>query len=157
MSALTPLIGLPGYVSTVGAIQEEKVVAAVAGTGFLTHLVVGAQWEYVLAVSASYASDASVATRRPVLQLLDANGDVFMESPANNGQPASTTANYYWYPGISAPYGALGGLQVSPYPQLVLPSGYTLRLFAQAAVVTDTFGPMHLHVLEMPTGPISGQ
>lgn len=150
----TPGAGLPPNLRPDLAWLAEKVVPASAVFGALLSVVVpGEYWLRINNISLSYTSNATVGVRLPTLVLRDSDGNVQMVLPANAGQDANRTLFYDWFPGCGAAIGALNSHQVGPWPDMYLPTGWSLGAFAGNPFAGDTIGPFSVYAEFIPTGP----
>ncbi len=100
-----------------------------------------------------YTSNASVGVRYPGLQIVDTAGAVRAEVDAPSGQNPSVAVVYTWAPNIGSALGLKSNPQSMPWPDVYLPSGWSIQAYALSALAGDTIGPLSLTLQQAPTGP----
>lgn len=153
MSALGIVTGLPsGLAPSEADIHSFSVPGSSVLNAVVSFKVPGDYWYRVQSYSLTCNASAAAATRIPALQILDEGGNVRAEVPAVAGHTAGGGGLYTFLPGLSAPFGAANGAQAIPFPDILLPSSWSVAIFVQSAQAGDIIGTIFVTVLRTPTG-----
>lgn len=114
--------------------------AATAGNVAATFVVPAGKDYRVLYGETSLTTDATVASRRVEIQVLDASDVVLFRVPAGATVAASLSGQRHGFmPGVPRETAAVAGSLLVPVGQdLVLPPGYKLRVRVDAGVAGDS-------------------
>jgi len=124
-----------------GAMREFIGTDQAAGNEINDSLPAGRRWR-LMALSATLTTSATVAARRPQLQILGV-GQVAVMSPVNGTVPASTVAVCTWVPGVAHdtnfnPLVVSGGIPAN----MILKAAATLATSTLLFQAGDNWGPM---------------
>lgn len=125
----------PAFAPTV--VRRELVTAPAAGADFTITVPGGRVWK-LLALRAQFVTDATVATRGPVLRVDDGNGDMWHVEFVN-GQAASIDRRYCWAIHQSSAIEATnpGNNYLGPAPGFLLLPGWRLEMSTVNIQATD--------------------
>jgi len=98
-------------------------------------------------------TNATVATRIPQCSILDQSSNFVCIVPAPAGQGASLTLDYSWFPTAGSAVGAVGAQQFSPWPDVYIPAGFTIRTALGSGQAGDNISSFTLLLEFVPTGP----
>lgn len=139
--------GAPGY--AVGWQQPIYVPAPAAGANW-SHKVDGRYFERLLTVTFVVATDAVVANRVPLVQLLDGNGTVVTAVPAGGTVVASSSLQSYLAVNNPVLAGAASGGSFGFLPDLLVPPDWTWRSQVAGLDVADQISGVVLLVQQFP-------
>ena len=115
-----------------------------AGTGTITVQVPDPGAWYIAAVTFRVATDATVATRTPVIQVLDGSNVPMAVAASGFGITASLTTDYSFAAGLYE-WDFAGSLFASgPAPQVPLSPGDSITLSLSAGVAGDAISRVRL-------------
>jgi hypothetical protein len=123
----------------------------IAGNGTLTFAVPDpgpggrehGAWQ-IVSVTFRLTTDATVATRTPVLSVLGGDGVAIAVAAAGYGATANTTADYSYTQGLSEWDQSNNAAASGPAPTLPLDPGDRIQLTVGAGVVGDTVTRVHI-------------
>lgn len=104
----------------------------------------------VLAIAADMVCSAAVATRQPMLELVDAAGVVAFSVPSPVTLVATNVAAISWAVGTFPAGSVAGGAIVVPIPRLWMPDGASWRWLTGAAGAGDTLVNVRVTVEQYP-------
>lgn len=135
---------------------EQVRLAGVTNNVTPVFTVPGDRWIKVIWIVTKFTTDATPGTYTPFLQYEDANGVTLINVASINGQQPNQTFNYGWFTDLASAYAsAAGGWQQTPLPDLLIPSGWRIRVVPWSIPTGFTLGPTDMLYVSIPTGSSS--
>lgn len=124
------------------------------GEDSFSRTVPGETFEVVQSVRVDLITDATVANRHVLLEVVGGGGgSILFRVPAPATQPASRSANYSFLANLSAAYGPVSDTSVAPLLPMLLPSGYRISIQVGNMQAGDQLEAIVLTLLRIPSGP----
>lgn len=146
-------LGLPSYARLDLAYELESVLTYGGVSAPFTYNITGQYLEIVLSAHVQITTSADVQTRAISFAANDANARAIWVIPATTGQTAGKVWSYTALATVAVAYSDSVAATVLPLPELPLSAGYSFVMPAGNFNANDTFGPMTLNTLRIPTGP----
>lgn len=127
--------------------------APAAGVAQIVRVTPGETWERVQLARATFTASAAVANRILTAQVIDYAGNVYWETPVAATVVASGIVTVNLAPGVT-PVLAASGISVAPIPDVLLQSGWGLRLSGLAVDVTDQWSALTLYLQRYPSDKV---
>ena len=129
-----------------------KKVSDPAAGALISQPVPGSRVYRLLSVQVTLATSATVANRVPVLTFLDGDNAEWLRVPAAGSQAASLTDVWTWFAGLGTEYTSAAGGQLLPLPDLLIPSGFSLKVDVVNIDVGDQLSSGRFFWEEFPIG-----
>lgn len=115
-------------------------------------LVPGSRAYRLLSVQATLTTSAVVASRTPMVQLLDGDLIEWLRLSPSASVVASTTTLLVWHVGMATSYTSGSGGLYSPLPDVFIPEGHTIQLSAVNLDAGDTLTTIKMFWEELVVG-----
>jgi len=117
------------------------------------HLVPGSRTERLVAVHCHLETGAGGVGRFAQVDLLDADGRVWLRAPASGPVPAEEVASVNWALGLTYWHEVVGEVAVGALPDLMLRPGMAVAITVSGGQEGDLLSNISMLVEEFPNGP----
>lgn len=108
----------------------------------------------ILTITATLATDATVANRVPAIQILSTDKTVVYDSASSLSQAASLTNIWTWDhsmsgPGFSGAYNGANVVSTNAFPDLILPHGWQVKVVTRLVDTSDQWSAIAVTYFEL--------